>query len=219
MGAVVRAAALGVIGGLLLTAAPATAKGGTPPQDIGYLIDLLKSKDIQERRDAAQTLGAMGFDVATPGLCDALGDDDTRVQLLAAEALGKIGDKRAVDPLLAYLPAAEPSVRRFILGALGKIGDPRALETLTQYLGADADGDVRASAAYGLGELGDAAATEALVAALSDDYKWVRYETAGALSRMGAVGTIPALEAVAANDKDAQVRAAAAKAVNVLRAI
>lgn len=197
-------------------AAALGAQKGPPPQDMPYLIDMLKSEDVQERRSTAQTLGTMGYDIATPALCEALNDRDVKVQMYAAEALGKIGDKKAVDALIAKLPGSELIVKRFVLGALGKIKDTRALEPLTKALGEEIDGDVRASAAYGLGELGDPAATEALVVALSDDYKWVRYETCGALARVGAVGALAALRAVAANDKDEQVRAAAAKAVATL---
>ncbi len=176
-----------------------------------YLIEMLESADVSERRDTARTLGVMGFDVATPGLIKALDDTDAKVQLLAAEALGKIGDTRAVSPLIDKLPYAEPGVKRFILGALGKIGDGRALEPMVRALREEPDGDVRASAAYGLGELGDAA--DALAAALGDDYKWVRFEACGALRKLKARGARAALERVAAGDDDEQVRKAAAKAL------
>jgi len=195
---------------------PAVADAKKPPEDIYFLIDLLKSADVTERRDTARTLGVMGFDVATPGLIAALDDSDAKVQLLAAEALGNIGDKRAVSPLIDKLPYAEPGVKRFILGALGKIGDSCALEPMVQALEDDTEGDVRASAAYGLGELGDAAAVDPLVAALADDYKWVRFETCGALRKLKARSARSALERVAAGDEDEQVRKAAAKALEEL---
>lgn len=192
---------------------PTAAAEKKPPQDMYYLIDMLESADVSERRDTARTLGVMGFDVATPGLIKALDDNDTKVQLLAAEALGKIGDNRAVSPLIDKLPYAEPGVKRFVLGALGKIGDSRALEPMVRALREEPEGDVRASAAYGLGELGDAAATDALVAVLSDDHKWARFEACGALRKLKARGARAALERVAAGDDDEQVRKAAAKAL------
>jgi len=195
-------------------AAPAEEK--KPPEDIAYLIDMLKSPDLQERRETARTLGVMGFDVATPALIEALNDGDGKVQLLAAEALGRIGDKRAVSPLIDKLPTADGNVKRFILGALGQIGDKQALEPMVAALTQEAEGDVRASAAYGLGELGDGAATDALVAALNDDYNWVRFEACGALRKLKAVGARAALERVAAGDGDEQVRKAAAKALEEL---
>lgn len=192
---------------------PAVAEEKKPPQDMYFLIDMLNSADVTERRDTARTLGVMGFDVATPALIAALDDADAKVQLLAAEALGNIKDERAVSPLIDKLPYAEPGVKRFILGALGKIGDGRALEPMVRALQEEPDGDVRASAAYGLGELGDAAAVDALTAALRDDHKWVRFETCGALRKLKARGARSALERVAADDDDEQVRKAAAKAL------
>jgi len=204
---------------LLTCLALASAVGATaaekkkPPQDIYYLIELLESPDVHERRSTAQTLGVMGFDVATPALIEALDDSDAKVQLLAAEALGRIGDKRAAEPLIEKLPYADAGVRRFILGALGKIGDERALAPMMAALADESEGDVRASAAYGLGELGNAAATDALIAALGDDYKWVRFEACGALRKLKAYSARPALSRVAASDEDEQVRKAAAKAL------
>ncbi|HUU56336.1 MAG TPA: HEAT repeat domain-containing protein [bacterium] len=191
----------------------AAAARDKPPQDIQYLIDMLKSSDVSERRDVARTLGVMGFDVATPGLIGALDDDDAKVRLLAAESLGKIGDKRAVEPLLEKLPYEEDGVKRYILGALGKIGDARALEPLVKSLEGETVPEVRASAAYGLGELGDAAATDALIRALGDENEWVRLEACGALRRLKASAAVRALSRVAEADENEQVRKAAAKAL------
>ena len=194
----------------------AAAARHEPPQDINYLIDMLKSSDVSERRDVARTLGVMGFDVATPGLIAALDDDDAKVRLLAAESLGKIGDKRALESLLEKLPYEEDGVKRYILGALGKIGDARALEPLVESLEGETVPEVRASAAYGLGELGDAAATDALVRALGDEDQWVRLEACGALRKLKASAAVGALRRVAEADENEQVRRAAAKAVDVI---
>ncbi|UCH79307.1 MAG: HEAT repeat domain-containing protein [Candidatus Coatesbacteria bacterium] len=191
----------------------AEAEERKPPQDIYYLLDLLKSQDVTERRDTARTLGVMGFDVATPALVDALDDSDPKVQLLAAEALGKIGDPRAVDPLLAKLPYAETGVKRFILGALGKIGDNRALEALVAALRDEPVAEVRASAAYGLGELGEAGATEPLLAALDDENEWVRLEACGALRKLKATAAVAKLRRLAESDENEQVRRGAKKAL------
>lgn len=197
-------------------AGAAAAARDEPPQDIQYLIDMLKSPDVSERRDVARTLGVMGFDVATPGLIGALDDDDAKVRLLAAESLGKIGDKRAVEPLLEKLPYEEDGVQRYILGSLGKIGDARALEPMVGFLENEDVPEVRASAAYGLGELGDAGATDALVRALGDDDQWVRLEACGALRRLKAAAAVAALRRVAEGDENEQVRKAAAKALEVI---
>jgi HEAT repeat protein len=207
--AVLAALSVGLVGA-------AGAARDEPPQDIQYLIDMLKSADVTERRDTARTLGVMGFDIATPGLIGALDDDDAKVRLLAAEALGKIGDKRAVEPLLTKLPYEEDGVKRYILGALGKIRDVRALEALTKALETEKVAEVRASAAYGLGELGDAGATDALVRALGDEDPWVRLEACGALRKLKASAAVLALRRVAEADENEQVRKAAAKALEAM---
>jgi hypothetical protein len=208
-----------VVAALTCAAMPGAARAEKePPQDIQYLIDMLKSPDVSERRDVARTLGVMGFDVATPGLIGALDDDDAKVRLLAAEALGKIGDKRAVEPLLEKLPYEEDGIKRYIFGALGKIGDARALEPLVNALEREAVPEVRASAAYGLGELRDAGATDALVRALGDENEWVRLESCGALRKLKASAAAGALRRVAEKDEKEQVRKAAAKALEALAA-
>jgi hypothetical protein len=199
-----------------LFVAAAAAKRDEPPQDIQYLIDMLESPDVSERRDVARTLGVMGFDVATPGLIGALDDDDGKVRLLAAESLGKIGDKRAVEPLLEKLPYEEDGVQRYILGALGKIGDARALEPMVGFLENEDVPEVRASAAYGLGELGDPAAVDPLIKALGDEDQWVRLEACGSLRKLKAGAAAPALRRVAEADENEQVRKAAAKALEVI---
>lgn len=205
-----------MVGFLVCIVGSAGAARDKPPQDIQYLIDLLKSPDVSERRDVARTLGVMGFDIATPGLIGALDDDDAKVRLLAAESLGKIGDVRAVEPLLEKLPYEEDGVQRYILGALGKIGDARALEPMVDFVENEEVSEVRASAAYGLGELGDAAATDALIRALGDEDQWVRLEACGALRRLKAATAVAALRRIAEADENEQVRKAAAKALEVI---
>jgi len=207
----VAAVALAAVG--IFFAGLAFADRDKPPEDIQYLIDMLKSPDVSERRDVARTLGVMGFDIATPGLIAALDDDDGKVRLLAAESLGKIGDKRAVEPLLEKLPYEEDGVQRYILGSLGKIGDARALEPMINFLENEDVAEVRASAAYGLGELGDAGATDALIHALGDGDQWVRLEACGALRKLKAAPAASALRRVAENDENEQVRSAAKKAL------
>jgi len=222
MAARMRTRAAAFVGGVVVAVLAWGATAGAaraekePPQDIQYLIDMLQSPDVSERRDVARTLGVMGFDVATPGLIAALDDDDAKVRLLAAEALGKIGDKRAVEPLLEKLPYEEDGVKRYIFGALGKIGDSRALEPLVNALEGEAVPEVRASAAYGLGELRDAGATDALVRALGDENEWVRLEACGALRKLKASAAVGALTRVAEKDENEQVRKAAAKALEVI---
>ena len=164
--------------------------------------------DARLRNVALAALGDIGDSRAFEPVVNALGDEQWLVRAEAAEALGKIGDPRAVEPLMSSLKDAEKSVRRAAAAALEQLGwapqddaqrglwlvsrgdwsaavelGSAAVEPLMVALGQEGDPFVRRSAAQALGEIGDARATESLVAALID---WeVREAAAQALKTMG----------------------------------
>lgn len=87
----------------------------------------------------------------------------------------------------------------------------RALRTSTMFR-------VRAQAAISLGGAPtEPAVVDALIAALRDDNPIVRAAAAAALERHGDPSALPALEGLAANDRDATVRNAAQRAVRTLQ--
>jgi HEAT repeat protein len=75
------------------------------------------------------------------------------VRASAAWALGEIEHRRAVPALIAALKDGDALVRRSAARALGSTEDPSAIPALTELLRADADGSVRAAAAWALGEI------------------------------------------------------------------
>ena len=127
---------------------------------VPVLISMLKDKDPEVRRSAAQALGTIRdaravralvvclseSDEATRTVCvdaltrygsaaerpvqEELKDPDWRIRASAAEALGWIGDKRAVDSLSACMKDSEPGVRQAAAIALGKLHDTRAISGL-----------------------------------------------------------------------------------------
>jgi HEAT repeat protein len=107
---------------------------------------------------AAEILTAVGKPAVEP-LLRALHDSNSMVRGRAAFVLGKIGDSRAVDELIARLADSreQSSVRQTVAEALGEISSPGGANILTQSLG-DPDPEVRWSAAYSLGIIGDAQA-------------------------------------------------------------
>lgn len=100
------------------------------------------------------------------------GNPDT--QWKAADALGTLGE-HACGPLLALLDFPKMHVRLGAIEALGDIRDPRSVQPIIQRLSADPDNEVRWVAAIALGQIGDTAAVPALVAALGDPDRYVRF--------------------------------------------
>ena len=125
--------------------------------------------DARNRLFAANALGALEGDVARDALVAALRDDVPRVQLAAAFALGERRDPATVPALIdrALEEITAAYVREAAAAALGRMKDPRALAPLVVLLGCPAL-SVRVAAAHALAQLGDTAATPALVAKLGD---------------------------------------------------
>jgi HEAT repeat protein len=77
---------------------------------VGPLVEMLGSRDVYERRNAAQALGWLAAPSATRALAGALEDGDPKVRQQAAWALGEIGDpaaQAALDRARTDDPVAE----------------------------------------------------------------------------------------------------------------
>ena len=187
------------------------------------LIAALKSGDAATRMEAANELGFLREDAAAavPTLIHALADAYEPVQRNALYALGAIGEP-AVAPLAEALAAeqeafeAEPILH--ICDAahgLAAIGAP-AVPALKTALG-DKRENVRASAAYALGEMGPeaAAAVPALIPLLTDASNEVRRHAISALGmiQVPAEKTVPALIEVLENREDLDLGFFAAQAL------
>lgn len=90
------------------------------------------SRDVDRRRQAAESLGGFADQPAVPGLlARALGDDDEFVRLEAASSLWKLADAKAdIEPARAALQQAlgdaSPALRVKAAGALERLGVPAA---------------------------------------------------------------------------------------------
>jgi HEAT repeat protein len=118
------------------------------------------------------------------GLIRLLDHDKHNIQWRAADALGTLGEM-ACDPLLKLLVFPRENVRIGAIEALGDIKSPRSVEPLLQTLANDKSNEVRWVAALALGEIGDIRAIPALVRALSEEDRYVRYGSAKALEQIG----------------------------------
>lgn len=181
-------------------------------RDVEGLINALKFKDCNIRKEAAAALKNIGDNQALFPLIEVLEYKDwhdnyavmSSVRETAAEALGVLGDKRAVEPLINSLNDGDEEVRWKTAWALGNIRDRRAVEPLI-YLLYDKSWVVRRFAASALGKIGDKQAVESLIQALNDEEWHVRKYAADALGKIGDDRAVPSLVETL-HDEDNDVR-------------
>jgi HEAT repeat protein len=153
------------------------------------------------------------------------------VRRSAAFALGQMGQNAfgAIGPLTRRLEAeTDPTVRAAVASALGDLTVDEAVRriiwkdagpTLQKLLETSGDAEVRRSAAYALGAVGEDAgpATGALTRALGDPNPMVKQNAAWALGRLGPAAD-PAVDDLVGllTDPDALVRRDAAAALGGL---
>jgi len=158
------------------SANPSTA----PPR----LLADLRSKDADDRRDAANQLGAMRARNAVRALVEALSDKDTRVREASAFALGQIVDPAATALLIPLLADKDASVRASTAFALGMIGERKARQALSYALN-DPQAEVRSAALVAMGLMQDAEGVDEIVETLDDESFDVRYDAVWALGQIG----------------------------------
>jgi HEAT repeat protein len=127
--------------------------GGNPDQ----WARRLNSDNAKERLEAVELLGRSSDSKAVNYLLKAVDDGDPRVQ---AKAIDFLGSRRAMEasPVLVqklFLTGASDGLRQRALTAIGKIGDASASRAILDYLGREKNPEVRGTAIYTLGELGD----------------------------------------------------------------
>lgn len=192
-------------------------------RDIASWVANLKHPEPAARMKAANTLGFMQMDAAEAvlALIDTLEDSYEPVRRNAIYALGAIGEP-AVEPLIEALSAeqeafeAEPILHicdaAHGLAAIGAKAVPALITALE-----DERENVRASAAYALGEMGPVAAeaVDGLVALLTDASEEVRRHATSALGmiKVPVSKTVPALMHILENPEDTDLAFFAAQAL------
>ncbi len=139
------------------------------------------------------------------------------LRVRAALALAGIGDATGVPVLAEALDHCDDILLcRLIIVSLGKLHDARAVPALLAHL---PEVQNRREMVDALGEIGDRAARDALVARLrGDEYVPVRVRAAVALARLGDPSAVGALEHAARHDTEPTVVAAARDAAAALEA-
>lgn len=100
-----------------------------------------------------------------------LSDSDVRVRIKAIDVLGARGVSDAVPIMSQKLFLREtPAVEKLhLVASLGRVGDQRGTMPIVNYLKETDDSGSRGTAVYALGEIGDPAATDALIQVVSND--------------------------------------------------
>ncbi|MBL1178822.1 HEAT repeat domain-containing protein [Pantanalinema sp. GBBB05] len=158
------------------------------------------------RRNAARALGKLNDRRAVPALIQCLDCSDFYVREAAAQSLGSLGDRAAAEPLLQLLAggveAAQPipgcphlaQPYDAVIEALGALGATAAVPHLQPFL-EHPTAIVQYATARALYQLtGEAQYGERLVTALSGSTLQLRR---AALADLGAIGYLPAAEAIA----------------------
>lgn len=158
--------------------------GGCTLNNTEEYIEKLKGENIMVQNEAIHYLGTIEEKSAVPILCEFLNlHKPKEVKLKAIEALGTIGEKSAVSSLIGILGEKDSELRIAAIEALGKIKDPKAIPALVNMSG---DKDVQLFVIWVLGNIGDQSAAPALTNLLGDPDKYVRYNAAQSLKRVGS---------------------------------
>ena len=192
--------------------------------DVAAAVAALKTDDPNVRMKTANELGFMRTNAAkaVPALVDALEDSYEPVRRNAIYALGAIGEP-AVESLAGALGSEkeafdmEPILH--ICDAAHGLAATGASETVPALIAAlqDERENVRASAAYALGEMGPVAAeaVDGLIALLTDESEEVRRHATSALGmiKVPVSKTVPALVEVLEDRADTDLGFFAAQAL------
>ncbi len=173
-------------------AAIALASMGKPAFE--PLTNELANANSSVRRNAAWAIGELTNmstekrSGAVPQLVSLLSDSDEWVRMAAARALGELRDDRAGESLIAALADGHDRLREIAAWALSELKYDRAVQPLCRLLLADANPEVRWTAAMALGEIRSAQAVASLKQALSDPEPRVRTKVKWALAEIEDAG-------------------------------
>ena len=152
---------------------------------IDTLGKLLKDKEDRVRASVVEALNNIGTAKALPYLREMIKDKNEKIRVKAAYGLGKHGGEEDGKVLIDALNDKSADVRRFAASALGEIKHAPSLPYLKKLLLSDPNDKVRASAAFGLGQIGGSDSIRALKEALKDKSEYVRNIVKFSLDELG----------------------------------
>ncbi|MGE5175663.1 MAG: HEAT repeat domain-containing protein [Hyphomicrobiales bacterium] len=161
------------------------------PASVPALLGALEDRDADVRNVAARSLGRMRLQAAEEALVGLLGKHEQAVSARIAAICIEMG-ARTAPLLIRALREGTPKARFWAARILGEIRDPRATRSLGDAL-LDEEADVRSSAAWAIGAIGEAGTAPLIAPLLADPVWYVRAHAAEALGRVGDRGSAPAL--------------------------
>ncbi len=207
------ASALGLIGWLVLgTACYQDASVPVPQAATDMLITMLDDRDAAVRLTAAEALGKIGDEKASPLLLRALEDSDPRVREAAARSMGRLSvvEREGETQLLALLRDPEMAVRQAAAQALGARGKIPASASDLAGLLTDPDPTIRQAVGHALLLVDGGEAFTALFKGTRDRDAAVRQWVVAALGETGDSRAVPLLLERLRDDPDIGVRTEAA---------
>ena len=200
-------------GPLLRSAAPA------PAVIIDRLITAIRDENARIRFDAVHALGAIAEPPLPPAQIKSLSAEldhyDPIVRAATARVLARLRAAEASDQLLAGLADSNAIVRQFCLEALGVIREERAIAPILDLI-AKGRGDVPSQALLALARIAPASSRDEFRRRLSDRDPAMRRAAAEGLGRLNDRESLDALKGLLTADRAADVRLAAAFAVDRL---
>ncbi|HYL97821.1 MAG TPA: HEAT repeat domain-containing protein [Blastocatellia bacterium] len=193
------------------------AMGSTGSKDaVEPLMAILRDDQSTVRSEAAVALGKLGQPALKP-LTAALSDAAPLTRKLAAQALGDVQSKEAVPQLIQLVRSDVSGARGEAIEALGKIGDPQAVDAIIAAM-QGASSSVKLQAIQALALLRGPRVEGVFIRTLGDQDEQVRQAAAAGLADVGTEAAVPALEKIADDDPNSEVRSAAVAAISRLKA-
>ena len=163
---------------------------------------LLKSTNVNDRRNAVRDLGRMRTPEAAQKLMEILGkDSDFGVRAQAAESLGSMRSKEATPALIKALKDENRNVKSAALVTFGYIRDKDSVGPLLEFAEKEEDVGLKIQAVNVLGVIGDATAVPALVKLLDDKNGRIATISAQSLGRLRSPDSVkPLLSKIESED-------------------
>lgn len=178
------------------------------------LMDYLRGRNWRLRRYAQNVLIKLG-PVAVDSLLQALDDPDLYVRSMSIQALSQIGDKKAVEPLKQRLQDPSKLIQVEVAAALHRMGQMNPTNVIISAL-KDESIETRRAAAKAVSEIVENPPLGDMLRVLKDTDAGVRNYAALAIGKTRSPEAIQPLLKALQNDADDQVKASAAKSLEMI---